>query len=189
MSEAADSTQILTLVRLFYASLEQLGQFALANAQNIPELPRSLLDHNQHMTVTVEAWQGVPVEVDVLARHQTATHYARKILLRRSDNRRAVQFGIMRVSLPLLSTDVRAAILQAAVPLGRLLLQHGVLTEVKLCELWRIHPAAELAGWLGSHPGEPLYGRTAVIDCDGVRAVELLEIVAPAPTASRSNRE
>ncbi len=184
MSNPSASPQLLALVHLFYQALEQLGQFTAVDATSVPELPRRLLAHNQHMTVTVEAWQGVSVRVDVLARRETPTHYARKILLRRGDNSRAVQFGIMRVNLQLLNTTVRAAILAAAAPLGRVLLQHGVLTEVQLCDLWRILPAAELAGWLGAGPDEPLYGRTAVIDCDGARAVELLEIVAPECTRS-----
>lgn len=184
MNQSPASPQLFALVHLFYHALEQLGQFTAVDPLSIPELPRRLLAHNQHMTVTVEAWQGVPVRVDVLARHETPTHYARKILLRRSDNSRAVQFGIMRVNLQLLNTTVRAAILAAAAPLGRVLLQHGVLTEVQLCDLWRIFPSAELTGWLSVRPDEWLYGRTAVIDCDGARAVELLEIVAPEPTVS-----
>lgn len=179
MSESPTSPQLLALVHLFYPALEQLGEFTPIDPFGMPELPRRLLAHDQHMTVTVEAWQGIPVQVDVLARHETATHYARKILLRRSDSLRAVQFGIMRVNLQFLSAEVRAAIIEAAAPLGRVLLQHGVLTRVELCGLWQIRPATELAGWLAAAPGEPLYGRTAVIDCDGAWAVELLEIVAP----------
>lgn len=182
MNKTSASPQLLALVQLFYHELEQLGQFTAVDAESIPALPRRLLAHNQHMTVTVEGWQGVPVRVDVLARHETPTHYARKILLRRSDDSRAVQFGIMRVNLQLLHATVRKAILAAAAPLGRVLLQHGVLTEVQLCDLWRILPSAELAGWLSVGPDEQLYGRTAVIDCDGARAVELLEIVAPERT-------
>jgi chorismate-pyruvate lyase len=183
MTEQAATPQLLALVHLFYPALEQLGQFAPLAASDMPELARRLLAHQQHMTVTVEAWQGVSVQVDVLARHETATHYARKILLRRSDSLQVVQFGIMRVNLPLLSSPVRAAIQKAAAPLGRVLLQHGVLTQVELYDLWRILPAAELAGWLGAATGEPLFGRTAGIDCDGARAVELLEIVASTPSA------
>jgi chorismate-pyruvate lyase len=66
------------------------------------------------------------------------------------------------------------------VPLGRVLIEHDVLREVQLCELWQIHAGPSLASLLRIKTGDTVYGRTALIFCDGEPAIELLEIVTPA---------
>jgi phenylpyruvate tautomerase PptA (4-oxalocrotonate tautomerase family) len=68
---------------------------------------------------------------------------------------------------------------QRQAPLGRVLIQHNVLREVQLTSLWRINPAEELRNLLDLPAGQIIYGRTALIYCNGEPAVELLEIVTP----------
>jgi hypothetical protein len=43
----------------------------------------------------------------------------------------------------------------------------------------RITPGPAMMEWFGMSDPRPVYGRLAYIHCDGVRAVELLEVVAP----------
>jgi hypothetical protein len=45
--------------------------------------------------------------------------------------------------------------------------------------LWRIEPALELQQRLALTTSTTVYGRTALISCDGAPAIELLELVAP----------
>ncbi|HUY32592.1 MAG TPA: hypothetical protein VMV69_07395 [Pirellulales bacterium] len=168
-----------TLSRLFYDALESLGEFTEVAAGELPDAYRGLLAHDAHMTVSVERFHGGPVSVRVLDRRVTSTHYARKIVLQRESDGRVVQFGIMRVNFGCLSPEVRAEIQSEAVPLGRILIQHDVLRQVQLFSLWRITTGAELTRLFGLQRPGVTYGRTALIDLNGMPAVELIEIVAP----------
>lgn len=170
---------LAALVRLFYANPGALGVFAPVTAEQMPPDYRKLLAHEHHMTVTVEAYHRAAVDVEVLDTLVTATHYARKILLRRRTDRQVVQFGIMRVDLRLVEPAVRQEIAAQQTPLGHILIRHGVLRSIHLATLWRVEPGAELAGYLGSRPDQATYGRTAIIACNLQPAIELLEIVTP----------
>jgi hypothetical protein len=169
------------LVGLFYDEPDRLAAFEEAAAADLPADYAGLLVHEHHMTVTVEAFHRCPVDVRVLRKHQTATHYARMILLARQSDGVVVQFGIMRVHLRYLSDEVRREIESESKPLGRVLIEHDVMRRIRLNHLWRVTPGTDLARWLapGRDPAPQTFGRTAMIDCDDVPAIELLEIVAP----------
>jgi hypothetical protein len=74
---------------------------------------------------------------------------------------------------------VRREVESQATPLGRILIAHNVLRVVHLTKLWKVTPGADLQRMFGISPDHITYGRTAIIDCDGKPAIELLEIVAP----------
>ncbi|MCA9249274.1 MAG: hypothetical protein KDA42_19265, partial [Planctomycetales bacterium] len=161
------------LISHFYASLSDLGRFALVASAALPDVSRRLLSHGGHMTEAHEDFYGTPVVVEALSRKQTEACYARKSLLRRKSDERIVQLGIMRIRYDLISDAVRRDIESESIPLGRILKTHNVLREVKLFALWRIDPGAELAEFLGAAPGASVYGRTAMIHVDHLPGVEL----------------
>ena len=174
---ASLSPDLAVLIHLFYSSSDELGRFRECRSVELPESYRELLAHDQHMTVACEARHGGPVDVRVLDVQHTVTHYSRKILLTRPRDQRGVLFGLVRLNLSCLSAEVRRVIESERVPLGRVLIEHNVLRTVRLLSLWRVEPGEELQQLLGLGEGEACYGRTALIYCDGVPAVELLEIV------------
>lgn len=169
--------ELKALANLFYLSLDELGEFEEVSPDEIPDAARSLLWHDQHMTVTVETCYGGPVDVRVLSTHITNTHYSRRIVLTGQPDNSVVLYGIVRLSLELLPAEVRREIEEQQTPLGRILIQHGVLRHVRLLSLWRIAPAADLSQLFELTTTESCYGRTALIYCNGLPAVELLEIV------------
>ena len=175
-ADSAD-VELDALIELFYDDSDQLGQFAQVDAQEVPLPSRDLLAHEHHMTVTVEKFHGCPVDVQVLASRDDDTHYSRKILLTRQSDGGVVQFGIVRLNMSVLAPEVQHEIRSQQTPLGRILIQHGVLRQVRLLTLCRIEAGAELAGYFGLPPGDVVYGRTALIFCDGAPAIELLEVV------------
>jgi chorismate-pyruvate lyase len=170
---------VATLVRLFYDVPESLGEFTEVAAGELPDAYRLLLAHDSHMTVSVEKFHDSAVRVRVLDKRITSTHYARKILLERQSDGRVVQFGIMRVNFTCVSPEVRDEIESEATPLGRILIRHDVLRQVRLCSLWRIAMGEDLARLFGLKEQGVTYGRTALIEFSGVPAVELIEIVSP----------
>lgn len=168
-----------SLTGLFYASRSELAAFTEVGIDELPAGYRRLLAHNEHMTVTVEEFHGCPVDVQVLDKLVTPTHYARKILLLRQSDRGVVQYGIMRVNLAYLPPEVSREIQSEVAPLGRILIEHDVHRRVQLFSLRRIVTGEELKRYFGLARPTITYGRTALIECNGVPAIELLEIVAP----------
>jgi chorismate-pyruvate lyase len=146
----------------------------------VPEPYHGLLVHNHHMTVTVERFYGSPVDVRILARRHDGDSYARKILLTLQSTGQVVQFGAVRIRLELCSEPVRAAIVAAQTPLGRILIQHNVLRRIEPTDFLRVEPGPGPERWFGPERGSrPTYGRLGVIYTDNRPAIEVLEIVAP----------
>jgi len=181
MTEPRKSPILAPLVALFYPQPEVLGRFEEVAAADMPAVYRGLLAHQNHMTVTVERFHGSPVDVRVLETSITGEHYSRKILLARQTDGVVVQFGIVRLNFAHVSPEVRSEIESQRTPVGRVLINHNVLREIHLVRLWKVTPGAELRKLFGLATTDPTYGRTALIDCNGEPAVELLEIVTPVP--------
>jgi hypothetical protein len=148
------------------------------SAGMVPEPARLLLDHSSHMTAAMERVHGsVNLRVVAIA---SSGPYAREIVLENKAGR-PVQYGIVRIDLTALDKDIAEQIRAARRPLGRILIDGGVLREVHDVALLAIAPGTHLRGVLGRPEGaETLYGRVAEIALNGRKAVELLEIVADA---------
>ena len=180
MSQVTRKSPVLdALVDLFYESTSELGQFEEIPRGAAPAPYDELLAHDKHMTVTVERFHDSPVDVRVLEVHKSRTHYSRKILLTRQSDGAVVQFGLVRLCLDFLEPDVRQEIESQDAPLGRILIEHDVMREVQLISLWKVTPAEGLRKLFGLESSDVTFGRTALIYCNGVPAVDLLEIVTP----------
>ena len=172
------AVELESLLKLFFDDNTPVGAFTETTAEQVPQPSRSLLAHDHHMTVTLEKHHDCPVDVKVLATRTDGGRYSRKILLTRQSDDKVVQYGIVRLDMTVLSSDVRKEIEAKETPLGRILIAHDVLREVKLLGLFEIQCGQELATSLGFETGQVCYGRTALIYCDGTPAIELLEIVS-----------
>ena len=150
----------------------------------VPEPAHGLLVHHHHMTVTLEAYYAEPVELEALSSRQTGSVYTRKLLLRGAQTGRVVLFGVARIHLDLVSEPVRIQILAEKTPLGRILIDQGVLRRVERTALlrYRTRPVdRQRFGLAGTGPDECpwMHGRLALLYCDGEPAIELLEVVRP----------
>lgn len=170
---------VISLVNEFHPSLEDFADFTWVEASEMPGPYRRLLDHDSHMTSTVETYHGCSVNLTVLNRRHEYPWYSRQILLSRGDDDRVVQFGIVRLNVEVLDSQLCEEFAQERTPLGRILIQHKVLRRVRMVSLWRIVTGRVLTNFLELHRPAETYGRTAVIYCNGQRGIELLEIVAP----------
>jgi hypothetical protein len=156
-----------------------LRQFEVVPADAVPQPYRDLLVHEHHMTVTVEKFHGCRVELRVLAQRRSGNYYARMILLAREGTGEIVQFGIMRVDLDYCSEPVQTEILDGMTPLGRILIEHNVLRQIDPSAYLRITPNRHFMNWFHLSTALETYGRLAWIFCNGLPAVELLEVVRP----------
>jgi chorismate-pyruvate lyase len=165
------------LATLFYASLSMLGQFEAVAVEALPQRHRTLLAHNDHMTVALESYHQSPVSVAAVAEWRDEASYARASLLSRQSDGAVVQFGMMRIWLGDLSADAQEEITNKKAPLGRVLIDHDVLREVELITLWKIAPGPVLQQHLEVNGKMPIYGRSAQILVDERPTVQMLEIV------------
>lgn len=166
-----------SLSSLFHATTAEIGLFEEISAAELPDQFKALLAHDDHMTVTVEAWHNSLVEVQVLEENCQNDIYARRITLVLQRDGKPVQYGIMRINLAGLPEIVRMEIESQALPLGRIMIRHHLMRQVELLDLWRVTVGPELKKHLKLEHGTVCYGRTARILVDHQPAVELLEIV------------
>ncbi len=180
VSRDDSKVKIEQLLAEFYDSSQQFHHLAeFESATNLPAPYSGLLDHQAHMTVTVESFWGESVNV-VVHRTKTNDHwYSREITLTTDASNKVVQYGIVRLNTKALEPVVWSRIEDQGTPLGRVLIEHNVLREVHLCELWSVQAGDSLAQHFGVQPNTQTFGRTALIYCDGEPAIELLEIVSP----------
>ena len=167
------------LVHLFYDQVGDLAEFENQLSGTLPAPYDRLLDHNHHMTVTLESHHGCPVDVHVLQVEEKGGTYCRKILLSRQSDDQVVMLGIVRLHTQYLQPEVRDEIEAQTTPLGRVLINHNVLRRVELGKLWRVTPNVELQRHFGLDSARVTFGRTAIIHCNEEPAIELVEIVAP----------
>jgi chorismate-pyruvate lyase len=167
------------LISLFaqFPPAKDLPDHDLVSADEMPEPFQTLLAHEHHMTVTVEAYHGDLVDVRVLARVRDESSYTRKIILTLQNSGRVVLFGIVRINLNYCAPAVREAILAEQTPLGRILIEHNVLRRIEPTAYFKVEPGPEQLAWFGLDESKPMYGRLGFIYCDEQPAVELLEIV------------
>lgn len=166
-------------MRLFTGDVAAFGRIRAVAPEAVPSVARELLDHHSHMTAAMERFHGGPVSLTVVnqsPRAADSNRYAREILLSRGDGA-VVQYGIVRLDLAAVTPETAAAIRAAATPLGRILMDAGLLCEVQHVALLEIEPGPHLAGLFQA--GGRTFGRVAEIRVDGRPAIELLEVVAP----------
>jgi hypothetical protein len=177
-----------SLFALFPPPLNEIPEYEVVPADEVPAPYNGLLVHEHHMTVTVEAYHGDLVDVQVLASAHVGDRYARQILLALQGSGQVVQFGIMRIDLRQTSPAVREEIVAGQTPLGRILIEHNVLRRIEPTAFLRVIPGSAMLQWFGLERPQSTYGRLAVIHCNEQPAVELLEIVAPVKQGGGSNR-
>src|SRR5262245_27560338 len=139
-------------LRVLWSLFDPTGkvpEHTFVRGDEVPEPYHSLLVHEHHMTVTVEAHHGSLVNVQVLARRLDGDFYSRKILLTLQSTGKVVQFGLPRVKLSLCSLEVREEILAQKTPLGRILINHNVLRRIEPTAFFRVNTGDDLTRWFG----------------------------------------
>jgi chorismate-pyruvate lyase len=164
------------LATLFFSDLGDVGRFEPVTVDQMPADYRTLLAHQDHMTVALESYHKTLVSVKVLDEWRDETSYARTSLLSRQSDGAVVQFGIMRIWLTDLPPEAQVQITQRKSPLGRVLIEHNVLREVEPISLWEITPGPVLKKHLQLKSTGPIFGRSAQILVDERPTVQLLEI-------------
>jgi chorismate-pyruvate lyase len=164
-------------------------RYEIIPVDQMPAQAARLLNHRGHMTVTLEQQLDCPLALEVLEQRHEEPHYSRRIRLTGVDSGELALFGVMRFDFRACSKATRKEILAGVTPLGRILIASGALRTVHLHRLIKLPEVASTLERFGGgcrvHPApaggadEALWGRLASIHCDGLPAVDLVEILAP----------
>ncbi len=149
----------------------------------LPAIVKRLLVHQNHMTTTLQDHHGEPVELRVLRHHMHEHFYTREILLTLPISNTIVEYGIVRLDLEALSSDVHDEILAKHRPLGEILIAHDVLRRIEPRWMLRLSPQAaiwqnvEFLHSVKSVVSQENFGRIGIIYCHHKPAIELFEVV------------
>jgi chorismate-pyruvate lyase len=145
----------------------------VVSADVIPTPYSTLLDHNDHMTTTLEQYHGRPIELRVLESRIHGDRYDRKILLTAGTDR-FIEFGIVHMDLGAIPPAAREEIERKSAPLGDVLIRHNVLRRIE--PKWFLRFGQD--SFVFEHlEGEEAYGRIGTIHVEGRPVIRLLEVV------------
>lgn len=160
-----------------FSEADWIGLCETVDPRNMPAAARSLLDHQRHMTATLNAHYGEPVALRVLEAYVESQSYRRKILLTVEQGRRVVEFGLVRLDLSVLPEPARADVISKMAPLGEIFTRHNILTRVEPRWFLRFAGNGSIVQCFAPAPPLEAFGRLGVIHCDGRPAALLLEVV------------
>lgn len=143
----------------------------------LPDAIGRLLGHTHHMTPTLKAFHGGDVALKIFREAIDGDWYRRHIALTAPATGGVVEVGLVRIHMTMLAAAVQRDILHRRTPLGDILLQHRVMTQVKPLRFLRWDGQSEIVHPFNAGEAVCFYGRLAVIYCDGQGALELLEVV------------
>lgn len=149
------------------------------DASGLPPTFRTLLDHREHMTTTLETFYGEPVNLRVLHCRRNENEYRRQILLTLRDSGTVVEFGIARLDFAYIPPAAREEILAQEAPLGDILIRHQVLRDIEPKWFFQVDGECPWRRYFDDCADSPAYGRLGVICCNGGPAIEMLEVVSP----------
>jgi len=143
----------------------------------IPAPYRSLLDHQNEMTSTLERHFGGRVAVRVLSSFSKGRSYFRRVLLSLETTGRPVSMGAVRLRLDAFSPRIRARILSEQVPLGRVLSEAGIVYISRPTAFLQITPNAEMMGVFWMPGPRTMYGRRTQVTVAGNNIGDIVEII------------
>ena len=174
--------RFLALLDEFYEALPGLPAIraTFVPSESIPQPQRALLVHFRDMTSTLTRHYGEPLALKVIQRHQGPQWYRRHVVLETEGSRRPVEYGAMRILLPLLSEAARLEVLAARTPLGAVLARHGLAYRHCPGGFFKIHSNRLIEQSLALPAPQWLYGRcNCMSDGAGRVVAEVVEVLPP----------
>lgn len=145
--------------------------------REIPFPYRTLLVHENDMTLTLERHFGGPVALRPLSTVASGAWYLRRVLLVQAYSGRPVEMGAIRLRLNAFKPRLRAQILRNEIPFGRLLRDAGVDFKSQPRVFLEIEPNPEMMGVFWMREPRTLYGRQTEAFQGGVKIGDIVEIL------------
>ena len=160
------------------AGIDPPGARAVA-AEEIPLPYRSLLVHENDMTVTLERYFGGRIVLRPLGLFTRGRSYFRRVLLVHEEAGQPVEMGAIRIQLDAFDPALRQAILQNEIPLGGILRDGNVDYRSVPRAFLEISPNPEMMGVFWMRQPCPLYGRRTEMVREGRKVGDIVEVLPP----------
>ncbi len=145
---------------------------------DVPEPYRSLLVHSRDMTPTLEGFHRQPIHLLVLNRESEEGAYWREVVLRRAQDGRPVEYGVIRIWLTHLPPSAAQSVLEEQRPLGKILQAEAIPHLSWPQAFFTVQADARLGAILRLHRPGALYGRRNVLlDASRRLIAEVIEIL------------
>ena len=145
--------------------------------REIPFPYRSLLVHENDMTLTLERHFGGRVVLRTLSTVLNKNWYMRRVLLVQDYTGRPVEMGAIRLRLEAFTTRVRTQIERNEVPPGRLLRDSDVAFKSQPRAFLSLEPNSEMMGVFWMREARTLYGRQTELYKSGNKIGDIVEIL------------
>ena len=152
-------------------------QVSTIDPEHIPLPYRSLLVHQNDMTLTLERHFGGPVALRALSTFSTGPWYFRRVLLVQEYTGRPVEMGAIRIKIAAFPERIRKQILKNDVPLGRLLRDGGVDYQSLPKTFLAITPNSDMMGVFWMREPRTLYGRRTEMIHAGTKIGDIIEVL------------
>ena len=143
----------------------------------IPAPYRSLLVHNDDMTLTLERHFGDRIVLRPLSTFSYSGWYFRRVLLVQEYSGRPVEMGAIRINLEVFDQRLRAKILKNKIPLGRILRDKHFSYINRVKAFLAITPNLEMMGLFWMRESKILYGRRTEILQRNKKIGDIVEIL------------
>jgi chorismate-pyruvate lyase len=146
--------------------------------EHIPQPYRSLLVHESDMTPTLEAFHRQRIHLGLLNREVRGDVMLRQVVLLRDTDERPVEFGAIRIQLNHLPPEARRLVLEARLPLGRVLQDFLIEHRSQPVAYFSVQADALIGAALEGPIRERLYGRrNKLLMPSGEVLAEVVEIL------------
>jgi chorismate-pyruvate lyase len=143
----------------------------------IPMPYRSLLVHEDDMTITLERHFGGRVVLRALSTFTSGDWYFRRVLLVQEYTGRPVEMGAIRMKLDRFGARLKKRILKNEVPLGRILRDSGFEYVSHAMAFLAITPNPEMMGVFWMRESKTLYGRRTELVRNGTKIGDIVEVL------------
>jgi len=141
-----------------------------------------LLVHDRDMTSTLENHYRQRVHLSLIGRQVDGDDYSREVLLVLDGTDKPVEFGAIHIHLDRFPEAVRRLILEARLPLGRLLNDHAIPYISQPLAYLRLASDRTIDRLLNLRGAHILYGRrNTLTNPAGEPLAEIVEILPPSP--------
>lgn len=145
--------------------------------RDIPSPYRSLLVHENDLTLTLERHFGGPVRLRTLSTVLEGGWYLRRVLLVQAYSGRPVAMGAIRLRLAAFKPRLRTLILKNEMPFGRLMRDAGIEFKSQPRIFLEIEPNPEMMGVFWMREPRMLYGRQTEAYLGGSKVGDIIEVL------------
>lgn len=143
----------------------------------IPFPYRSLLVHDDDMTLTLERHFGDRVILRPLSTFTLGRSYFRRVLLVQKYSGHPVEMGAIRMRLDAFRPALRAKIRKNEIPLGRILRDGRFTYRNRVRAFLAVTPSPEMMGVFWMREARTLYGRRNEIHREGIKIADIVEVL------------